>query len=84
MQTERLAAEIAKTDPEAAKHTPSPAADLADYRTKKMKKEPAGEAEVKAEDIKQEEEGKPNEEKSGIKSEIKSEIKCEESESKQM
>ena len=49
-----------------------------------MKKEPAGEAEVKAEDIKQEEEGKPNEEKSDIKSEIKSEIKCEESESKQM
>ena len=59
MQTERLAAIVAETDPEGAKYTTSPAADLADYRTHLNKKKK--ETEDKTEDNEGQEEEKSEE-----------------------
>lgn len=59
MQTERLAAIVAETDPEGAKYTTSPCADLADYRTHLNKKKK--ETEDKTEDNEGQEEEKSEE-----------------------
>jgi len=92
MQTERLAAIVAETDPEGAKYTTSPAADLSDYRThlNKKKKETEdktedneGQDEEKSEEG-EEDEGDPKSDNKADEEKVKADVKCEESESKKI
>ena len=71
---------MAETDPEGAKYTTSPAADLADYRThlNKKKKETEGKTEDnkgQEEDETEEEEKDPNEGVKANKEKVKADVK---------